>query len=165
MKNSLSQAHQQITCPYCFSHFTLQDVHFRCINPSCTSKGNDNEYARSRGTNRIIMGRVLLPLPKKSKSIFHFTVPYELLCSSCQVVSTTRLCPKCHYALPSNIEQCEQKVIAIIGGRATGKTHYIAALIHRLTHTIDPDFSITVTSAGDETQERWMQDFYTPLFS
>lgn len=112
------------------------------------------------------MGRVLALKTEKTKSRFNFmtTVSHGLRCSACEVVSNTRICPQCHYKLPPNIEQSEQKVIAIIGGRATGKTHYIVALIHRLTHAVGPNLAITVTPLGDESQERWIEDFYTPLF-
>lgn len=43
-----------------------------------------------------------------------------------------RKCPHCGYLLPSNIELVENINIAIVGDLHSGKSHYIAALIHQI---------------------------------
>ena len=43
-----------------------------------------------------------------------------------------RQCPHCDYLLPTNVEQVENINVAIIGDTFSGKTHYIAALIHQI---------------------------------
>ncbi|HYU76711.1 MAG TPA: hypothetical protein VEL31_28920, partial [Ktedonobacteraceae bacterium] len=43
-----------------------------------------------------------------------------------------RECPHCYYLLPTNIEQVENINIAIVGDTFSGKSHYIAALIHQI---------------------------------
>ncbi|GHO86347.1 TRAFAC clade GTPase domain-containing protein [Dictyobacter formicarum] len=159
---AFTPAYHKITCPFCFAHFSLQEAQFRCINPGCPDMGPDNEYALRRGLGRIKMGRVLLP--EKRKGVLALKAPDELFCNTCKEYSTTRICPTCHFELPSNIAQTEQKVIAIIGGRATGKSHYIASLIHRLTHSVGQGFDVSVSILGDDSQARWTRDFYTPLF-
>jgi hypothetical protein len=43
-----------------------------------------------------------------------------------------RRCPHCGYLLPTNIEQVENINIAIVGDTFSGKSHYIAAVIHQI---------------------------------
>jgi GTPase SAR1 family protein len=106
------------------------------------------------------MGRVLIP----RKRTLGLGSAREAECGACHTISRTRLCPACHFELPHDVGQIDQRIIAIIGGRATGKTHYIASLITRLQHEVGRNFDLSVRLLGDDTQERWERDFYTPLF-
>ncbi|MBV9227943.1 MAG: hypothetical protein JOZ18_01425 [Chloroflexi bacterium] len=128
--------------------------------PTCTGRETDSVYAEASGYGATVMGRVLVP----RKRLFDFKVPFEVECDTCQHVSRTRLCPHCHFELSHDIGQIDQRIIAIIGGRATGKTHYIASLITRLQHDTGKNFDLAVRMLGDKTQERWERDFYVPLF-
>jgi hypothetical protein len=149
----------KLTCPFCFSLFAPQDVRFRCMEAMCNGKTSDALYAQARGyTGAIIMGRVLVP----NKRLLG--LPKKIECDVCKRQSITRLCPNCHYELPHDIGQIDQRIIAIIGGRDTGKTHYIAALITRLKYEIGKNFDFTIQTLDDSTQERWERDFHTPLF-
>ena len=85
-------------------------------------------------------------------------------CDLCGKEVRTRLCPKCHFELSHDVGQVDQKIIAIIGGSNTGKSHYIASLITRLQHVVGSNFSFAVSMLGDNTRDRWIRDFYTPLF-
>jgi GTPase SAR1 family protein len=62
------------------------------------------------------------------------------------------------------VGQIDQRIIAIIGGSNTGKSHYIATLIHRLEHEVGANFHFGVSKLGDETRDRWVRDFEEPLF-
>jgi GTPase SAR1 family protein len=146
-------------CPFCFHAFALSVMRFRCLSPTCKGREIDILYAEVRGTETVTMGRVLLP----GKASFG-NIPHEALCDVCKTISHTRLCPFCHFELPHDVGHVDQRIIAIIGGRATGKTHYIASLITRLQHDVGKNFGFTVRMLGDQTQERWERDFYTPLF-
>lgn len=146
-------------CPFCFHAFTLSTMRFRCLAPTCKGRETDTIYAEVRGSEAVTMGRVLLP----GKVPFG-SFPHEAICDACNTISHTRLCPFCHFELPHDVGQVDQRIIAIIGGRATGKTHYIASLITRLQHEVGKNFGFTVRMLGDQTQERWERDFYTPLF-
>jgi len=134
-------------------------MRFRCLAPTCKGREVDPIYADARGTEAVVKGRVLLP-----GKIGLSGVPHEALCDACRTVSHTKLCPYCHFELPHDVGQVDQRIIAIIGGRATGKTHYIASLITRLQNDVGKNFGFTVRMLGDQTQERWERDFYTPLF-
>src|SRR5436309_2848184 len=44
----------------------------------------------------------------------------------------SRQCPNCGKALPYNIELVDNIMIAVVGDTFSGKSHYIAALVHEL---------------------------------
>jgi GTPase SAR1 family protein len=106
------------------------------------------------------MGRIIAPSQRK----LQFSPQRETVCESCKKSSRTHICPHCHFELSHDVGLIDQRIIAIIGGRATGKTHYIASLITRLQQETGKYFDFTVRILGDNTQERWERDFYTPLF-
>src|SRR5579884_3577431 len=151
---------QHTLCPFCFHTFALHEIPFRCMMPTCAGRTADPIYAQARGVGKIVMGRVITP----ARRSLILGATREATCDSCKTVSRTRLCPHCHFELPHDVGMVEQRIIAIIGGRATGKTHYIAALIMRLQQEIGERFGFTIRMLGDYTQERWERDFYTPLF-
>jgi hypothetical protein len=91
-------------------------------------------------------------------------VPSVVECTVCKKETRTRLCPTCHYELSHDVGQIDQRIIAIIGGSNTGKSHYIASLINRLQHEVGRNFDFSVSMIGDSTRDRWMNDFYRPLF-
>jgi hypothetical protein len=58
----------------------------------------------------------------------------------------------------------DDRIIAIIGGRDTGKGHYIATLIHRLEQEVGANFGFSLRMVGDDTRKRFEDDYRTPLF-
>ena len=152
---------QKIICPFCFASFSAQKIVFRCLNPHCSGRAEDIMYARARGGHvSAAMGYVLPP----SKSLLSIGVSSVTQCTLCKKETRTRLCPECHYELSHDVGRIDQRIIAIIGGSNTGKSHYIAALINRLQHEVGSNFDFAVAMIGDSTRDRWMNDFYRPLF-
>ena len=149
-----------IICPFCFHSFPVTRLLFRCMIPGCQGQESDSIYAQARGYTSAIMGRILAP----DQQLIALRVPQQAACDLCHNVSHTRICPHCHFELPHDVGLIDQRIVAIIGGRATGKTHYIASLINHLQHDTGKNFNLTVRMLGDNTQQRWEQDFYTPLF-
>jgi hypothetical protein len=99
-----------------------------------------------------------------TKRLLSIGVPRVVECTVCKKETRTRLCPICHYELSHDVGQVDHRIVAIIGGSNTGKSHYIAALINRLQHEVGRNFEFSVSMIGDSTRERWMNDFYRPLF-
>lgn len=149
-----------IICPFCFEEFSSYELRLRCMKLECKGKAPDTLFAHARSYAPTIMGRVLVP----GKGQFRNGLPYQVRCDYCNTVSHTLLCPTCHFELPYDIGQIEQKIIAIIGARASGKSHYIASLINRLERVVANSFNMSLQKVGNETEERWVRDFYTPLF-
>jgi hypothetical protein len=148
-----------LTCPFCIRQIALQDTHYRCMNSECKGMGPDALYAVPRGYNPTLpVGRVLIPGKQ--------TTAYRggIICDVCGERSTTRICQHCHQELSQDAGQLDQHIIAIIGGRATGKSHYIASLINRLQNEVALNFDASVRMMGEETRRRWKNDFHTPLF-
>lgn len=149
---------QSITCSFCFSTFSAQEMLFRCVAPGCTGRTPDSVYSSARGFGLVPMGRILPPVKQR------IGIPRMTECDQCKKETRTRICPSCHFELPHDIGQIDQRIIAIIGGSNTGKSHYIAALITKLQHEVGANFSFGVSMLGDGTRERWLSDFYRPLF-
>lgn len=150
----------KITCPFCFESFTAQEIQFRCQNPGCSGRAPDMTYAQARGVPPLQMGHIV----NGKKSVFGRGTVRSIDCDICKKEARTRLCPKCHFELSHDVGLVDQKIIAIIGGSNTGKSHYIASLITRLQHVVGANFRFSVSMLGDGTRERWNRDFYTPLF-
>src|SRR6266567_8417304 len=148
----------KIICPFCFESFSVQEIQFRCLNPLCTGRAVDKIYADARNVPSLPMGHVISA--KKTS----FGAARAAICDVCKTESRTRICPVCHFELSHDVGQVDQKIIAIIGGSNTGKSHYIASLITRLQHVVGGNFDFSVSMLGDGTRERWHRDFYTPLF-
>lgn len=149
---------QKIICPFCFESFSVQEIQFRCLNPLCGGRAVDTIYADARNVPPLQMGHVI---SAKKTSL---SVARTVDCDICKKEARTRLCPKCHFELSHDVGQVDQRIIAIIGGSNTGKSHYIASLITRLQHVVGGNFNFAVSMIGDGTRERWHRDFYTPLF-
>lgn len=152
----------KITCPFCFEKFNPQDVHLRCINPLCTGTVEDTKYANARAIPPRKDGHVFGI--EKADNTKTTGTPHSSNCPVCYKASDTRLCPECHFELSHDIGQIPQRIIAVVGGRHTGKSHYIAAVISALRNEVGENLKLAVRLLGDETQIRWEQDFYRPLF-
>jgi hypothetical protein len=93
-----------------------------------------------------------------------FQIRLSARCDSCSKESSKRLCPHCHFELSHDAGLIDDHIIAIIGGSDTGKGHYIATLVHKLEHEIGTQFKFGLRMLGDETRERFENDYRTPLF-
>ncbi len=158
----LKPGQKAITCPFCFETFDAQEVDFRCMNPQCGRQDLDTVLARALGQpNAPLLAHTY---PYARHGLFTPRVPVAMHCDACSKESKTRLCPKCHFELSHDAGLIEDAIIAIIGGRDTGKSHYIATLINRLEHEVGENFNLSVRRVGDSTRERFENDFYGPLF-
>src|SRR6185437_6820185 len=72
----------------------------------------------------------------------------------------------CGYLLPSNIEQVENINIAVIGDTFSGKTHYIAALIHQIQQgeLQHADRYARFSCMTQDVEREYIRDVIKPLF-
>ncbi|MBN2469789.1 MAG: hypothetical protein JXN59_03605, partial [Anaerolineae bacterium] len=150
-----------ITCPFCFTQFSAAEALFRCGNPRCPGREEDEIYADFQG----------LMTPQTMGAVFSAGLEGRrnrpqrtAACPDCGAETHKRVCPTCHYELLYDAGLTEERTIAIMGGRGTGKSNYIAMLIDRLENEIGAHFEAGVRAMGDRTRERYDRDFYTPLF-
>ena len=156
-------ANKKITCPFCFETFGLSQVKYRCFNPRCRGWEEDQIYADARGALAVPMGHVFAA-PQSDWRQRAFRKGISAKCDMCVKPTSKRLCPQCHFELSHVAGQIDDHVIAVIGGRETGKGHYIATLVHRLEQEVGSQFGFGFSMQGDETRTRFENDYRTPLF-
>lgn len=161
--SGLASGPREITCPFCFTRFNAEETLFRCGNPRCTGRTEDTTYAEFQGlVNPQTMGRVFAV--GAENGLRRGRPLTTATCPDCATGTHKRVCPTCHYELLYDAGLTEERTIAIMGGRGTGKSNYIAMLINRLENEIGAQFEAGVRAMGDRTRERYERDFYTPLF-
>lgn len=77
-----------------------------------------------------------------------------------------RKCPHCGYLLPTNIERVDNITIAIVGDTFSGKSHYIAALIHQIRQgeLQRADRYARFDCMTEDIEYVYMRDVIRPLF-
>ncbi|GEM_PF-1037179 len=77
---------------------------------------------------------------------------------------TRKLCPHCKKELPVTAGAQESLIIGMIGAKFSGKSHYVASLIKQMQERVCADMQAALIPMSDETQNRYQQEFYNPLF-
>ena len=129
-------------CPFCFEYVRAYEIEFFCDH-----------------CNKEMGKRVPSPLEKLGVA----SSPRRMLHEECGQYSTDRICPHCKNHLPVAIDELSDLTIAIIGAKESGKSHYIALLIHRIKQ-LHQEFGWTLTALDDATITRYRERFYYPLF-
>ncbi|MBO3459014.1 dynamin family protein [Aetokthonos hydrillicola Thurmond2011] len=154
-----------ILCPFCFSKFSTANILFRCNNTSCSDRGIDKVYDSYQGISSGLIGKVFSPEISFFDRTFNRShLPKEANCPTCNRKTAKRICPICHFELMYDAGTNQEEIIAVIGGRSTGKSSYIAVLIQRLKNEIGADFNAAVMAIGDATRNRYENDFFKPIF-
>ncbi len=161
---------KKVICPYCFERFPLQEVHFRCMNPNQAEcpREEDPIFARYLQLANSLQKRVVVPSWGSwiKKLWWSFAPPMRWNCDApkCGHVTTQRICPRCHNELPNTTGIVKNYVLAVIGGRNTGKSHFIATVIDVLKNQIGSQFDAALYQVGDETISRYRNEFWEPLY-
>jgi ABC-type lipoprotein export system ATPase subunit len=154
----------ELRCPFCFKSFPVSRIRFRCKLPTCSAQELDEVYAKERQMRSFVMGKVFAPAENEAWNWMHREVPRKALCRSCNTDSYAHLCPECHFELPHDVGRVRQRIIAIIGGVGTGKSYLIGSLLFALQNEVGTNMQMTVSMLDDDTQKRWRDEFYTPVF-
>jgi hypothetical protein len=75
-----------------------------------------------------------------------------------------RICPACHSELPYTIGDYKDLIIAVIGGKEAGKSHYISVLIQQIMNEVGQSFDSSLQPLDDDTIRRYSEDFYKPIY-
>jgi hypothetical protein len=161
-------------CTYCWRPFDPRAAVFRCANPVtnaqstlyCQGRARDAIYEGTHGNvNAGLLGRVFDP-PKGTLPTF----VSKARCEMCNTETEIHICPHCHDELEKGFESKhmeDQNIITIIGGRGTGKSHYIATLIDTLNKLSTTTPKVHLNGAFlpvAESAKRWQDLYYNPLF-
>lgn len=132
-------------CPYCFNQFYIGECEVvSSFNPT----------------------KQLDPPPKGfEKTLSHFLVP-TLVRGRYAIEHAVRKCPQCNYLLPNNLEYMDNQIIALVGGVASGKSLYIAALIKQFEkdQVRERIGCLRFKALDDEIDRRYEDEYYKPLF-
>jgi GTPase SAR1 family protein len=146
----------KLTCPYCFEQFSFSQIEFRCLgkNPSHCAYEPDDKLARyEKLSNPPLRGRIF-----KAHDSAWRTLRRNITGASGKTLRcvcgerTWEVCPFCHHDLPTGFAEVKTKTIALIGARDSGKSNYIAVLIHEL-------FSDNVGAKFDSSIFAWDKDW------
>ena len=160
---------KSVLCPFCFNKFSSTKILFRCSNINCADRTPDKIYDSYQGLppgkTSSLMGRVFSPTTNfLGRTVNRFNSPREANCPTCKRTTNKRICPTCHFELMYDVGSTTEEIVAIIGGRSTGKSSYISVLIQRLKNEVGADFNAAVMAIGDGTRTRYENDFYKPIF-
>ena len=145
-------------CPYCLKEHELEKVLFRCKNRRCKIY-QDKELAMYSGKSVELKQLCFLPQKAGKKGM-----PMQAICPECGEITTTRICPSCHNNLPTTIDCHQEKVIAIIGARDSGKSSYMAVLIKELKKRVLSGFHGAMNFMDQESYEEYEERFGTYLY-
>lgn len=148
-----------LICPYCFESFPSKALAFRCtgLDPGrCPPEPDEplRDYQRQHAP--LILPRIFMSANGRA----------EATSAACQCghVSIKTVCPRCHNDLSREYASSENMVVAMIGAKETGKSHYMAVLIHELQHRVGAQLKSSLTSLDDRTLRRYDRDFSRYLY-
>lgn len=154
---------QDILCPFCFNRWSTSVAAFRCTNRDGARCAHvpDEELGRLRGTSAPREPRVVTRRARFGRA---FSVkrgkPVRCACGA----PTRPVCPECHCNLPQRFAEAPSRSMALIGTRASGKSHFIAVVLHELEHRVGPRYDGTLTALDDATRNRIDRDLYPRLY-
>ena len=147
-------------CPYCFNRFKTGQIVFRCANPvaSCAPEPDlilaayeeKTPEPRPRVFSATATGNPLVRLGLR--------MPQKGMCK-CGYETWKKTCPRCHNDWPSLYEQTDSLTIAFVGAKSSGKSHYIAVLIHQLMNSVGARFNAALNAVDDRTRQRYTTEF------
>lgn len=135
---------------------------FRCANPTgkCPPEP-DEAVARYEGLPAASpMQRAFVTPPEWS---LFGKVRRSATCK-CGYVTRGRICPHCHQPWPNGFDETDNIIIAVIGTKDVGKSHFLAVLINELTNRVGADFNASLTAVDDPTRNRYRDVFQKYLY-
>lgn len=90
-------------------------------------------------------------------------LPKEATCS-CGMETSKAICPKCHNELPHQFGMTDNLIVALIGAKEVGKSHYVTVLIHELKQRVGMRFHASMTALDEQTIKRYKADFKRHLY-
>lgn len=130
---------KEVICPICFKKFNTIDMLYSDYQGADPVPGHYSLFAKKWGLKR-------LSPPTVNGKIYR-----------------EKQCPEGH-RLPSNAGLQESFLIGMVGASSSGKSHYVASLIDRLKGQVAQDLKGDCMHLTDETRERYLEEFYLPLF-
>ena len=145
-------------CPFCFDEPKISDAEFRCTNRRCVDVP-DLELTKYENGD--------LSNPKPGKTTFKapskgFNLPRSAKCPECSGTTYAVVCPSCHNKLPESTLRGEDLIISVVGGRNTGKSHFVGVIINELIERISVGFDGAMEGFDERFAIFCSQYIYSP---
>ncbi|MGW4232076.1 hypothetical protein ACWEF9_22730 [Streptomyces sp. NPDC004980] len=151
---------RRLTCPYCYENFAPREIRFRC-NSRLSRTGKQCQNRRDEVLDQR-MG------PRRSHDLGpDFAADGRkptAVCPDCDGSTTYRICPVCHSGLPVQFGMVDNRLIAMVGAKATGKTVYMTVLLHEMRNRVGEAFGAALTGLDDATMRRYSSDYEDRLY-
>ncbi|MET9227616.1 zinc ribbon domain-containing protein [Lentzea sp. NPDC003310] len=156
------------SCPYCYHRIDLAKLRFQCTGRATPGRDRckrEVDVDRQRLTG--FSGAVYPTFPPRET---RNPLPQRLHdCPACGGSSGIRACQVCHTPLPANFADSRSPLIAVVGGKNSGKTVFTTVLVHELRHNIRRRFAADISFAGDRqggdvSVAGWLENYESALF-
>lgn len=147
-------------CPYCYETLAPREIRFRCngrlsrTGKKCDRRRDpvlDERFGRRPSHDA---GPVFIADGRKPTAV----------CPECDGESTYRICPVCHVELPVQFGMVENRLIAMVGARSSGKTIYMTVLLHEMRHQVGEAFGASLMGSDDATMRRYSSEYEDRLY-
>ncbi|MEU6105386.1 TRAFAC clade GTPase domain-containing protein [Streptomyces flaveolus] len=151
---------RRLTCPYCYESFAPREIRFRC-NSRLSRTGKQCSRRRDQVLDERRGPRPSHDLgPDFAADGRKPTAP----CPDCDGESTYRICPVCHSELPVQFGRVDNRLIAMVGAKASGKTVYMTVLLHEMRNRVGEAFGAALMGLDDATMRRYSSDYEDRLY-
>ncbi len=149
----LFQQEEALLCPFCFDEFYLSKAPFRCTAAMSTCAPQKDEVLEREWEIREPVSHVIRANGRDAAR-----------CDVCSTSSDRRICPNCHQNLPRSIGVTDQLIIAMVGAKDSGKSHYIAVLLTRLLQEVGPTLEFNLRAASDQTRDIYNERYRDQVY-
>ncbi|MFE0516499.1 hypothetical protein [Streptomyces sp. NPDC058964] len=151
---------RRLTCPYCYETFAAREIRFRCnsrlsrTRKQCQRRRDavlDERFGR-RPSNDV--GPDFAADGRRSTAV----------CPDCDGETTYRICPVCHCELPVQFGMVDNRLIAMVGAKASGKTIYMTVLLHEMRNQVGEAYGASMMGLDDTTMRRYSSEYEDRLY-
>ncbi|MFG2986642.1 hypothetical protein ACGFYQ_36280 [Streptomyces sp. NPDC048258] len=151
---------KRLACPYCYESFAPREIRFRC-NSRLSRTGKQCQRRRDQVLDQR-MG------PRRSHDLGpDFAADGRkptAVCPDCDGTTTYRICPVCHSELPVQFGMVDNRLIALVGPKASGKTVYMTVLLHEVRNRVGEAYGAALMGLDDSTMRRYSSDYEDRLY-
>lgn len=154
---------RQVLCPYCFEPWSTRVAAFRCTSADggpCPREP-DEPQGRLRGTDPPSLAKVTRREGRLGRP-FATRKGQPVRCGCGAAVRP--VCPNCHSDLPQRFAEAPSRSMGLIGTRASGKSNFIAVVLHELEHRVGPRFDGSLMLLDDASRTRVDRDLMPRLY-
>ncbi|RMI34747.1 TRAFAC clade GTPase domain-containing protein [Streptomyces triticirhizae] len=149
---------KRLTCPYCYETLTAREILFRC-----TTRLSPTRKRCAAERDEVLLER--LGQHREGGPVFAADGRRpSATCPGCDGVTNYRICPLCHTTLPVQFGMVDNRLIAMVGARESGKTVFMTVLLHELMNRVGERFRVSLMGADDATMVRFGKEYQDKLY-